>query len=185
MLHFGQVISDQRSQIRVHYRGFGPGQQLDERRQLRRTDHVLEAAVTQERGQFLLVLPVAIAVHQRHGRRADAPLEELLRLLRQSSAVQFPQHAAVRLQPFVHLYHRFVERRRLFHFQREQLRPLLVADPQQIAQPPGDEQRYPHPASFQQGVGPARRRQPHRHRRQVLFGGSPRCQPRRQQRCLF
>jgi hypothetical protein len=105
--------------------------------------------------------------------------------LRQAVERQRPHHRAVRRQPFVDLHHRPVERPRLDHHQREQVRPLLRADLEQVGEAAGDEQRHRGAAPLEERVGAPGGGQPQRHRRQRLPRRRPGHQPRRQHRGLL
>jgi hypothetical protein len=68
--------------------------------------------------------------------------------------------------------------------QREQLRPRLIADRQQVAEAPRDRQPARRPAALEQRVGRQRRAHAHATRRYHGVLGEPEQAPDRQQRRL-
>ncbi len=113
-----------------------------------------------------------IGVHEDHCQAVDAFFPEPVQLFSQHFQVGFPQdgqplpgkapdHRRPRrflavlqqAQPFIDFDNFLVKQLRFFDFQVEQPRPVLVADPQDVAESPGDQQGAAGSPALQQGVG--------------------------------
>ncbi|VTR68762.1 hypothetical protein DESC_720140 [Desulfosarcina cetonica] len=114
-----------------------------------------------------------IGVQEDHGQAANALVENGLQLGDKGRLIQRFQHhqaftgdsldhlpALRRVLPvaqgahaFIHLDHGFVQQIRLADLQVEDVGPVLVADLQDVAKPPGDQQGAAGPLALQKGVG--------------------------------
>ena len=180
LAHLLQIGADDRREVRIHHRGLGPLQQLDEGRYLVRAGDVPETEPLQTLRQPLLMFGIHVTVHQRNGRHIDAAFEQRLRPFGDSIKLQRPQDLSLGIEALRNLDHGFIKRRRFADVQREQVRPLLRADEQQVAETLRHEQRHACALAFEQRIGAARGGQPHGQWRQRLRERRLRHQPRRQ-----
>ena len=147
------IAAQDRRQVGVDHRGVAARDQLDQRADLVAERDLSEARLARHLADLLLVVLVAVAVHQRHGDRAIAFGMSLRQRLAHRLDVHRRNDVAVRVQPFLDLDHVFIEQLGQNDVQVEQLRPVLVADPQQVAHALGDEQHRPVALALQQRVG--------------------------------
>ena len=137
-----------------------------------------EARLAQQRSDLPLVAGIAIGVHQRHRRRFDPCAPQPPGGRADRFGVERDQHRAVRRQPLGHLHHLAIEGLGADDRQREEVRPLLGADAEEVGEAAGDEEGGRGPLAFEERIGPAGGGETHGDRRQL---GGERCagdQPR-------
>ena len=100
-----------------------------------------------------LVIGPAPAVHQHDGERAVAGGIGRLQVRARLRLVERPHHLPAGSHPFLDLHDMLVERLGQDDVARENVGPRLVADPQRVAEPPGDRQRHRLALALEQGVG--------------------------------
>ena len=160
--HVVNVAGQDRGQVRVHDRGVPPGYQLHQRAGRVRLRDLGEPDVPGDLADPGLVRGITVAVHADHGHGAQpvgvgGPQVPGGRLL-----VQRHDHLAVRADPLGHLDHPAVQQLREDDLAGEDARPVLVADPQRVAEPPGDDQDRGLTPALEQRVGGHRGAEPDR-----------------------
>ena len=95
----------------------------------------------------------AVAVQKDDGHAVHAPRPRLGKLGAQRDLVQRRYHFARRRDALLGLDHMAVEHLRQLDLKREDIRAVLVADAQRIAETPGRHQGRSRAAALQQGVG--------------------------------
>ena len=96
---------------------------------------------------------IAVAVHEDDGRRPDAGLKCGAELACDRVRVRRRQDIAVGVQAFVDFDHPFIEHFGQLDLAIEQFRPVLIADPERIAEAFGDDQHGAVAGAFQQRIG--------------------------------
>jgi hypothetical protein len=103
-----------------------------------------------------------IAVHQGHGQRFDAIAPKLIQASKESVFLQFPIYFTIGEDALIDLEHCAVQGREA-RASRKDLKdptPTLVANPKQIGEATGDDQRRPRPLTGEQRIGRNRRTHP-------------------------
>jgi hypothetical protein len=126
--HLRHVSPQDRGEIGVDHRGVAAADELDQRRDLVTHRYLREAELARERGHALLVLGIAIGVHEHDRDCADAGGACGGKLGPQRRKVGLPLHRAVGAHALVHLDHALVQHLRLDDVAGKNLRPGLVAD---------------------------------------------------------
>ena len=151
--HPVHVAAQDGAQVGVDHGGVAAGHQLDERAHPVAGRDLGEADGPGDPGQLLFVLREAVAVHKDDGHGAQAVGKGGAQVLFGPVPVERHQHPAGRVHPLVHLDHPLVQQLGQDDVAGEQLRPVLVADAQGVAEAAGDDQERPFAGSFEQSVG--------------------------------
>jgi hypothetical protein len=109
-----------------------------------------------------LVRRVPVAVQADHGHRPETVGVRGPQLPVCSVLIERQDHLAVRADPLGHLDHPAIQQLGQDDLPVEDARPVLVADPQRVAEAPGDDQDGWLAAAFQQRVGGDRGAEPDR-----------------------
>ncbi len=147
-----RVTADRASQVGVDDRRVRPRHDLDQGRQFRRTRDGLETGLAQDAGRTLFVHRIPVAVHQSHRGGPKALDGERPRSLHQSRLVERQQLATFRVEAAADLDRPFVQGRGPLDVEREDVRPRLVSDQQQIGEALGDEQHCPRTGPLEQRI---------------------------------
>ena len=147
------VAPQYRRQIGVDHGGVAAAHQFHHRAHLVRHRDPAIADGACHRRHLLLVLLVAVAVHEHDGERAVALIVGSLQIATGALDVKRREHLAARPYALLHLHHLAVEQLGQDDMARENLRPVLVGDPERVAKSPGDEQHGAIALSFQQRIG--------------------------------
>ncbi len=121
-----------------------------------------EARLTCERRERSLVLRIAIAVHEHDRDRAEAVRVGCLEVGARALSVERQDDLAVCAHALVHLDDARVEHLRQHDLAREELRPVLVADAELVAEAARDHEHRRVALALEQRIG--RDRRPHLHR---------------------
>ncbi len=173
----GEIALQDRREIGVDHRRLGPGDELDQRRQLRGEGDVAEAGLPEKLSNLRLVPGIPVGVHQRDRHGLDPLVQQAAGRLVDRSGIERDQHRAVRRQPLRDLDGLPVERLRLDDLQREEVRSLLGADAEEVGESSGDQKRGRRPLALEQRVRSAGGGEPHGDLRQILGERGPRHQP--------
>ena len=151
--HSRHIAPQDRRQIGIHHRGVAAADQLDQRRHFVADRHLREAHVARQCGDLLLVVRIAIGVHEHDRHRADA-----VRLGRAEIALHRVENGraldrAVGAHALVHFGDALVQHVRLDDVAGENFRPRLVADLERVAKTLGDQQERAVTLALEQGVG--------------------------------
>ena len=123
---------------------------------------LLKPEALQPAAQRQLMNRVDNTVQQRHRHTAHPLAPRRLQLLGQG-LIQLQRFAfgTIRRQAALHLQHLLLQRLGSLDRQGEQLRPVLIADPQQIGEAPVQQQQRGRTAALEKGIGGHRGAQPH------------------------
>ena len=156
-----------RVQVGVDHRRVAAGNDLHQRRDLVGEADLREARLASQAADQRFMLRMGIGVQQADGQRLD-PLPSQRRQL-----VRGPRRRPARAStlpvgghPLVDFHHGGKQRFGLADRQFKQFRPVLVADPQDVAEAAGRDQGRLRSAAREQGIGAPRRAQANLHRRQ-------------------
>ena len=138
-----------------------------------RQAHLRETQLLGDAADQLLVPRIGVGVHQAHRQRLDSLLPNRGQLGSNDFRIRAAENLAVGGDPFVDLDHRGEQRLRLADGQLEELRPVLITDPQDVAEAAGGDQRSPGPAAGERALVP--RVVP----RRTTSGGKAACGPNR------
>ena len=177
-----QVTADCPPQVGVDHGRVRPRHDLDQRRQFRRAGHRTKAGRAEDPLGAPFVIRIPVAVHQRHGRGAEALIDEGAGGGSQAVLIERLELTAFRVQPSGHLDRPFVQGSRALDREREDVRSCLVADQQQVGESFGDEEHRAGSRPLEQGVRAARRGKPKIARRQRFVqrpGGRDACRENR------
>ena len=161
-----QVISQYRGQIGIHHRGIASGNQLDVRGHLVAQAHLGKAQLPSHLAHQQLVLRIGIGVQQGHGQGVDPPAAKRSQGGFHLRRLQRLEHLPLGVHPPRQFHDGGKQDLGLANRQLEQPGPVLVANPQHIAQSPGGYKRRSRTGSRQQSVGAPGGAQLHLHRRQ-------------------
>ncbi len=103
--------------------------------------------------QALLVLPIAVGMHQHDGDGVDALGAQLSELAAQHFLVRRLQHFSAGADAFIDLDHFLVDQVRQCDLHGEDVGPVLVADAQLVGKAARDRQRGARTLALQQSVG--------------------------------
>ncbi len=151
--HLVDIAAQDRREIGVDHRGIAAADQLHQRRDLVADRDLGEADLPGDGLQALLVVGVAVAVHQQDGDCADALVEGLAHVARGRRLVERRQDLAPGVHPLADLDRRGVEQLGQLDAAGKDLRPVLVGDAQGVAKAAGHHQQDPLALALQQGVG--------------------------------
>ncbi len=160
--HLPDVAAQTGVEVGVDHGGVPARHQLHQRARLAGQRHLVEAEPLGEPPDLALVGGVQTAVQADHGDGADAVAQAVAQVLGEPVEVGRAQHLAVGGDPLVHLDHPGVQRLGQRDLAGEDLRPVLVADPQRVRETAGDAQDGRLAGALQQGVGGHRRAHPDR-----------------------
>ena len=128
------VAPQDRREIRVDHRGVAAADQLDQRRDLVADRDLGEAHLARERGDLLLVIRIAIGVHEHDRDRLDAVGERRIEFAAHRTEVRLQLDRAVGAHALVHLDDALEQHLGLDDVLGENLRAVLVADAQRVAE---------------------------------------------------
>ena len=151
-----------RGQIGVDHGGVAAAHQLHQRAHLVRHRDLAVADGARHRRHLLLMRRVAVAVHEYDSERAVALIVGGFEITAGALDVERREHLAVRTDALLHFHHLAVEQFGQDDLTRENLRPVLVGDPERVAKAPGDEQHGALARAFQQRIGGHGRAHMHR-----------------------
>jgi hypothetical protein len=134
---------------------------------------VLEPVLEEKVAENPLVSGVAVGVQERDRGDAEPLPPEAVDVGAQPLELQLLEDGAVGGEPLRDLDHVLVERLGLPHGQGEEIVALLGADPQRVAESPGDEEDDSRPLALEQGVRAPGRGQAQGEGRQRLSGRRP------------
>ena len=152
-LDLRDVAAQDRRQVGVDHGRVAARDELHQRRHHVRHRDLREADAARELGQRGLVLREAVAVHQHDRDGTDAGVERRLQVALGGGGVERTVHLAARADALVHLDHALVEEARQLDVAHEELRPVLVADAQRIAEAAGDRERRALALALEERVG--------------------------------
>ena len=112
-----------------------------------------ETEFTRQRGHTLLVVVIAVGVHQHDGNGGDAVGLGAQKLIAHAIEDERTLDRAVGAHPLVDLDDTLVEHVRLDDVLGKNLRPRLVADAQRVAKPLSDEQQRALALALQERIG--------------------------------
>ena len=115
--------------------------------------HLCEADLTGKGGDALLVVGIAVGMHEHDRHRTDAGFERSRKLPPHRSKIRLALHRAVRAHAFVHFDNAFVDHFRLDDVTGKNLRPRLITDPKRVAETLADEQQCPLALALEQRIG--------------------------------
>ena len=147
------VAPQDRREIGVDDGGVAARDQLHQRAGPVRRRDLGEADLAGDLRHPPLVGGMAVAVHEHHGDRADAVIERGPQASAGAVLVERCQHLSAGVDPLVDLDHPLVEKLRQDDMALEQLRPVLVADPERVAEAAGDRQHRAVALALEQSVG--------------------------------
>ncbi len=139
--HLRHVLLQDRGQVGVDHGGVAAPDQLDQWRDLVARGHLRETDLACEHCDTPLMLGVPIRVHEYDGDSLDAGRKRRPEIGAQGGQIGFVFHQSVGAYALVHLHDALVEHFRLDDVAGEYPGPGLVADPERIAEAPGDEQQ--------------------------------------------
>src|SRR5690606_20971688 len=114
-----------------------------------------------KRRNLLLMLRIAVSVHEHDRARAHAALERLAQLSFGARQIQRTHDLPVRANPLVDLEYALVQHLRQLDAPYEELRAMLMPDAQCIREAAGDQQHGALAPAFEQRVGRDRRAHPY------------------------
>ena len=132
--HPVDVAPQDRREVGVDHRGVAAADELHQRRDLVADRDLAEADVARELGKRRLVGVMAVAVHQHDRERAQAAGEGGAEIGARALEVERAQHRAIGADALVDLDHLGVEQLGQHDVAREDVRAVLVADPERIAE---------------------------------------------------
>ena len=116
-----------------------------------------KAELARQRHHALLMIAVAIGMHQHDGDSADAVGARALQFDAHGVEIDLALYGAVGAHPLVDLDDALVEHVRLDDVLGEDFRPRLVADAQRVAEALGDQKQRPLALALQERIGGDRR----------------------------
>ena len=174
--HPVDVAPQDRREIGVDHGGVAAADQLHERRDPMADRDLGEADRARHLGERRLVGVVAVAVHQHDGERAQALAVGGAEIGPGALHLERALDRAVGAHPLLDLDHLVVEQLGQHDPAREDVRAMLVADPERVAEPLGDRQYRRLAAALEERVGGDRRAHLDRvdpRGRQRLLGAEP------------
>ena len=153
ILHLVHIAAEDRRQISVHHGRIPAGDQLHQRRSLVGDADLAEPFLRRDGGDASLVVWVQITVHEGDG---DAVYSVSLGGAEGGAGaifIQFGDDIPFGVQPLINLCDPFIKQFRQGDLKVKELRPRLMADPEKIAKPLGDEEERAVPLPFQQRIG--------------------------------
>ena len=151
--HLTDILPQDRRKIGIDDGGVAAADQLDERRDLVAHRHLRKADLARERGHALLVLGVAIGVHEHDRDRLDAVGACGRKLPAQRRQVGLVLDRAVGAHALVHFDDALVEHLRFDDVACENLRPRLVADLERVAKTLGGDEQGTLALALEQRIG--------------------------------
>ncbi len=115
--------------------------------------HLRETDLARQRGDALLMLGVAITVHENDRRRSDPVIVSRLQGVARSSDIQRYELLTVRIYPFVDLHNSLVQQLWQLYMAGKYLRSILVGNAQGVAKAARNDQQCALALAFQQRVG--------------------------------
>ncbi len=160
--HPVDIAPEDRREIGVDHGGVAAAHQLHQRAHLMADRHLGEAQPAREIGGVALMPGKAVAMQEDDRRRADAGSVSGSKIGFEPRQIERGQHLALGGDALVGLDDALVELLRQDDMALEQLRPVLIADAQRVAEAPGDHQHGALALALQQRVGGDRRAHLHR-----------------------
>ena len=157
LVHLRHIAPQDRRQIGVDHRGVAAADQLDQRRDFVADRHLREAHVARQRRDLLLVLGIAIGVHEHDRHRGDAVGLGRFEIAPHGGEIGRALDRAVGAHALVDLGDALVQHVGLDDVAGENLRPRLVADLERVAETLGDQQQRALALALEQRVGGDRR----------------------------
>jgi hypothetical protein len=156
----GQFLTDRRDiaaedgrQIRIHHSGVAAADQLDQRRDLVADRHLRKIHLAGELGDALLMLRVAVGVHEHDGDGLDTVVERARKLGANALQLQLQFDRTVGADALLHFGDPLEQHLRLDDVLCKNLRPRLVADAERIAEALGRQQQGALALALQERVG--------------------------------
>ena len=147
------IAMQDRRQIGIHHRGVAAPDQLHQRADLVRDRDLAEADPPRQCGRQPLVFRVPIAMQEADGHRPDTRFKGRCQRRAGAFGIEGGDDLALGRDPFLHLRHPLVEQLRQHDLAGEQPGPVLIADPQCIAETAGDQQQGPVALALEECVG--------------------------------
>ena len=167
-----QIGADVRSQVGVNHGGVAPGHHFDHRHDPGRKRYLAETQVPGQAADHQFMLRPGVGVHEDHRQAVDAFFPQPVQLFSQHFQIWLPQdgqplsgnapdHRRSRrflavfqqAQALINFDDLFVKQFRFPDLQVEEAGTVLVADLQDVAESPGDQQGTAGSPALQQGVG--------------------------------
>jgi hypothetical protein len=127
-----RVATQHRGQIGIGDGGVAAAYIFHQRHGFVTRGHLNEAAVARNFRRATFMSGIRIAMHEHDRAARDSLGARIGEVTSQRLFIEGAQDFAPRVDAFVGLDHVFVKRQRKFDFEREELRPVLIADPQLI-----------------------------------------------------
>ena len=151
------IAAQDRGEIGIGHGRIAPPDQFDERPDTMADRDLGEADLLRDPGQFRLMRGKPVSVHQDNCDGAIPLIKDPLKLGFARHVIEWAKHFALCRHPLINLDHPAVKRLGQDNLPREKIGPILIADPQGIAEPARDRQHHSFPLAFKQGVGGNRR----------------------------
>jgi hypothetical protein len=146
------VARKHRREVGVDQRRFRAAHELDQRLDLVGGGHLAQTGLAGEGGDAALVFRVAVAVQQADCNGGNAVADTLRQGTGQRLLLQRHEHLSLGRHSLVCFDHAAMERCRLHDIERENIRPVLVADGEAVGESFGDDQRGRPAAAFEQRI---------------------------------
>ena len=151
--HLPNILPQDRREIRIDDGGIAAADQFDERRDLVAHRHLRKSDLARERSHALLMLGIAIGVHEHDRDRLDAVGASGRKLAAQRRQIRLALDGTVGVHAFVHFDDALVEHLRFDDVACEDLRPRLVADLERVAKTLGGDEERALALALQQRIG--------------------------------
>ena len=151
--HLRHIAAQDRRQVAVDHGGVAAADQLDQRRDFVARRDLRKAEFARERRDALLVVVVAISVHQDDGDGVDAVGLGAFELGAHRIKIERAFHRAVGAHALVDLGDALIEHVRLDDVLGEDFWPGLIADAQRVAKALGDEKERAVALALEQRIG--------------------------------
>ena len=159
--HAVHVAAQDGGEVGVDHRGLAAADELHQRARVVRDGHLGEAGGARQLRHAPLVLRVGVAVHEGDGDGVQTGAAGVFEPAPRPFFVERPHDRAVRADALVHLEHARVGRLRQPDVEREDVRPVLVADAQRVAEAARGHVQRRRPRALQERVGRHRRAHAH------------------------
>jgi hypothetical protein len=147
------IPAQDRREIRIDHSRVAAADQFDQRRHLVAHRHLRKTHVAREGGDLLLVLGIAIGVHQHDRDRIDAVALRRLELAAHRVEIERALDRAVGAHALVDFGDALVEHVGFDDVPRKNFRPRLIADLQRVAEAARDQEQHAIALALQQRIG--------------------------------